>query len=263
MNALWRCHSFSISASSSSNSKPGHARAVRVRALGRVREDAVRVVGGVQRVAVGDVQLGAEVRVELLLVVLDRRQLTVGAGQRGEDRVVGRAGEDLVALRIEQQLGRRVVVLLELEVDRLEQLQHGLGLGLGGRAWAAVGLGRQVGRGTLVVHAPALGEVAVRVDAVVGLAADPVAVVVGHVLAPQPVLGLERVLVAVRVVHADEPQLARVDEPRDLLVGAVVVDEVVERAAARLAREPLARVLHRVVEHGGPRVVARVLRVLA
>ena len=32
-------------------------------------------------------------------------------------------------------------------------------------------------------------------------------------------------------------------------------DEVVERAPAGLAGEPLARVLHRVVEHGGPRVV--------
>ena len=82
------------------------------RALGRVGEDALAVVGRVERVAVGDVELGAEVRVERL----DRRVLVV-AGERGEDRVVGGRRVLLPALRIQDQLGRRVVVLLELEVD--------------------------------------------------------------------------------------------------------------------------------------------------
>ena len=84
---------------------------------------------------------------------------------------------------------------------------------------------------------------------------DAVVVVVAEVLAPQAVAGRERVLVAVRVVDADEPQLARVDERRDLEARArrlaVVVDEVVQRAPAGLAGEPLAGVLHRVVEDGG------------
>jgi hypothetical protein len=88
---------------------------------------------------------------------------------------------------------------------------------------------------------------------------DVVAVVVGHVLAPQPVALGERVLVAVRVRDAHEPELVRVHERRDFLAGrrgsAVVVDEVVERPPAGLARQPLARVLKRVVEHRRPAVV--------
>ncbi len=83
-----------------------------------------------------------------------------------------------------------------------------------------------------------------------------VAVVVGEVLSPQAVAGCERVLVAVGVVDADEPQLGVVDELRRLLARAralaVVTDEVVEGPPAGFSRQPLARVLHRVVEDCGP-----------
>ena len=93
-----------------------------------------------------------------------------------------------------------------------QRLLHRLGLGLGVRAGAAVGLRRGSSEEPSLSQAPVRGVVAVRVDAVAELAEHAVAVVVGHVLAPQAVAGRERVLVAVRVVDAHEPQLARVDE---------------------------------------------------
>ncbi len=89
--------------------------------LGRVGEDVLAVVRGVQRVAVGDVELGAEVRVE----AGDGRVLVV-TGERGEDRVVGGRRVLLPALRIQDQLGRRVVVLLEREVDLVPEADHRL-----------------------------------------------------------------------------------------------------------------------------------------
>jgi hypothetical protein len=64
----------------------------------------VLVVGVVERVAVGDVELGREVPVEPLLVVLDRR-VRVGPGQRLEDGIVRGRAELLEALRRQQQLG--------------------------------------------------------------------------------------------------------------------------------------------------------------
>ena len=188
-------------------------RRIRLGPLGREREDAL-LVGGLERVAVGDVQLGAEVRVEAvgggvplagLLVerLVGDARLDVIAGERGEDAVVGRLRVLLVAERIQQQLRRGVVVLLEREVDPLPELQHRLGLGLRGRAGAAVGLVVRVVRGALVVTTPVDGVVAVRVDAVARLAEHAVAVVVRHVLAPQAVALGERVLVAVRVGDAE------------------------------------------------------------
>ncbi len=155
---------------------------------------------------------------------------------------------------VPQQLRRRVIVLLKHGVDLVEQGVHRSGLGFGGGRRAAVGLGRRIGRGAVVVAAPVGGEVAVEVHAV-ARRDHAVGVVVAQVLAPEAVARRERVLVAVGVVDADEPQLGAVDEARHLEAGtralAVVVDEVVQRAPARLAGQPLAGVLHRVVEHGG------------
>ena len=155
---------------------------------------------------------------------------------------------------IQQQLRRGVVVLLEDRVDLVEQGLHRLRLGLGGGARPAVRLGRRIGRRAVVVAAPVRREVAIGVHAVAGRD-HAVAIVVAQVLAPQAVAGRERVLVAVGVVDADEPQLRAVDEARHLEAGAralaVVVDEVVQRAPARLAGQPLAGVLHRVVEDRG------------
>ena len=259
---MWRRNSAWMSASTSWNSKPGDVRDVRLRALGGVGEDAVGV-GVVGQVAVGDVELGADVGIEAVAVdhpvvggsvvaVGDRRAVVVA--RIGLEELVVRGRRVLLeAVRPQQQLGRGVVVLVEDEVDHAPELLDRLGLGLGVRARPAIGLRQEVVAGALVVVAPVGGVVAVDVDAVDGLAAHAVGVVVVHVLAPQAVAGRERVLVAVRVVDADEPQLARVDElggDRAVRRGlAVVAREVVQRALAGLARQPLARVLHRVVEH--------------
>ncbi len=265
-----------------------HAGDVRLRALGREAERAVDAVGVVERVAVRDVELRRQVRVEPvagdvphLVVLVERlvgdRRLGVVTGERLEDRVVGRRRVLLEAVRPQQQLGRRVVVLLEGEVDPVLQALDRRRLGLGVRARAAIGLGGGVVGRALLVEAPVRREVPVRVDAV-AQRPHAVVVVVAHVLAPQAVAGRERELVAVRVGDADEPQLARVDERRDGLGRdvrdrvavvvdrrarlAVVVDEEVERPPAGLAREPLARVLHGVVEDGRPRAVRGRLGVL-
>ncbi len=156
-------------------------------------------------------------------------------------------------LRIQQQLSGGVVVLLEDRVDLLEEGFHRLRLGLGGGLRAAVGLRARVGGAAVVVTPPVRAEVAVGVDAVVAVD-DVVVVVVGQVLPPEAMAGGERVLVAVGVVHAYEPQLGRVDQLGDLFARAgglaVVVDEVLEGAPAGLAGQPLTRVLHRVVEDG-------------
>ena len=145
----------------------------------------MRVVRVVERVAVGDVELGAEVRVEAVAGDRPTRRSSslktlsaiagvgVVAGERLEDAVVRRRRVLLEALRIQQQLGRGVVVLLEREVDHVPELLHRLGLGLGVRAGAAVGLRRRVVRGALVVAAPVRGVVAVRVDAVAGSPSTP------------------------------------------------------------------------------------------
>jgi hypothetical protein len=69
------------------------------------------------------------------------------------------------------------------------------------------------------------------------------------------------VLVTVRVRHDDEPELARVDEVRDLGVLAVVVDEVVKETAVDLGRDPLARVNGRHVEDVWSRPVWELIRV--
>ena len=146
----------------------------------------------------------------------------------------------LEALRVEQQLGRGVVVLLEDRVDLVEERLHRLGLGLGGRRRAAVGLGRRVAarsprcRGPSSTRSCGSGRRRRRASI------DAVVVVVAQVLAPQAVAGGERVLVAVGVVDADEPQLGGVDELRDLEAGAralaVVVDEVARACAGRSRR---------------------------
>ena len=134
-----------------------------------------------------------------------------------------------------------------------------------------------LGARALVVVAPAGREVAVEVDAV-GRRERPVAVVVAQVLAPEAVLGVEGVVVAVGVGDQDEPQLAGLDErvssldetPCDgLVVGAdgralapVVVQEHAQRAAAGLAGEPFASVLGRRIQDRGPLAVADLRSVL-
>ncbi len=251
--------------------------------LGRERQRAVLRVRGLVRVAVGRVELGGDVRVVRIRragrVAGDRR-VGVGARERAVDRVVLGVGLDLEARAVEQQLGGRVVVDEELEADALEEADGGLRLGLGRRAGAAEGLRRRVGRGALVVKAPVAGVVAVGVDAVARRDL-PVAVVVVQVLAPLAVAGRERVVVAVGVGDRQDPDLARVDEARDLggrhardvvalrvlrrAALAVVVDEEVGQAARLLGGDPLAGVLRGHVQRGGAgavgvRGLARVAR---
>jgi hypothetical protein len=104
-------------------------------------------------------------------------------------------------------------------------------------------------------------EVAVRVDAV-GDRDLVVAVVVAQVLAPQP-LGIERVLVAVRVRHEHEPQLVVLQQaPDPVVVVAPLVDVPEHQPPVDLGRDPLARMLGRAVEHGRPAPVADAARAL-
>ena len=234
--------------------EPGHAGILGGGAFRRERQCLLRVVGPVGEVAIGDVEAGRQLGQESRDGRLERV-----SRERGEDLVVGCRRVLLEPLRVEQQLRRRVVVLLEDRVDLLEEGLHGHGLRLRRRRRSTVGLGSRVRRAALFVEAPVAGEVAVRVDPVAG-SDHAVAVVVAQVLAPQPVAGGERELVAVGVVHAHEPELGRVDETGDLETGAgalpVVAGEVVEGAPAGFAREPLAGVLHGVVEdRGAPRDV--------
>ena len=96
----------------------------------------VGVVGGL---AVGHVEdSAATARVE----ALDGRLVEV-ARHRVVDRVVGGRRGDLPAFRVEEPLAVGVVVDLELEADPVEQALERLGLGLGGRRRAAVGLARR------------------------------------------------------------------------------------------------------------------------
>ncbi len=149
----------------------------------------------------------------------------------------------LPALRPQQQLGHRVVVHQEGEVDPLQEPLHGPRLRLGGGACAPVGgvAGAEVG--TLGVVAPVGVEVAVGVHAVVVGVDDAVLVVVAQVLAPHALVGLERVLVAVGVGHQDEPELAAVHEVGDVGIDAVLIHEVVHQPALDLEADPLAGVL--------------------
>ena len=147
-----------------------------------------------------------------------------------------------------------MVVDEELEADPRHQAVDRPGLGLRGGTGSPVGLTARLGRRALVVVAPLGREVAVEVDAVVG--GDPaVAVVVAQVLAPQPVAGCEREVVAVGVGDRDEPQLGRVDQLGDRRVGAVAVDDVVGEAAHHLRRDPLPGVLGAEVERRRPAAV--------
>ena len=141
-------------------------------------------VGVVGQVAVGDVELGADVGIEAVAgdlplaglgvegLVGDRR-VGVVARVGLEELVVGRRRVLLEAVGPQQQLGRRVVVLVEDEVDHAPELLDRLGLGLGVRAGAAVGLREEVVGGALVVEAPVRGVVAVDVDAVDGSPRTP------------------------------------------------------------------------------------------
>ena len=201
------------------------ARGVRHVELRRPGQGVGGLVEVVVGLAVGRVELGADVRVvgvgRALAVALDRR-VRIGAGQGAVDRVVGRVGLDLEADRVEQQLRGRVVVDVHLEADPVDQLLERLRLRLGAGAGAAVGLAREVARRALVVVVPVRREVAVRVDAVLVGRDLPVVVVVAQVLAPEAVVGRERVVVAVRVGDGEEPQLVGVDDLGDLLLRRAV-----------------------------------------
>jgi hypothetical protein len=86
-----------------------------------------------------------------------------------------------------------------------------------------------------------LRVVPVRVDSV-AVRDDPVPVVVAEVLPPEP-LDVEGVLVSVRVVNEDEPQLGVLQQPLNrLVVGPPLVDVPVEQAPIDLCRDPFTRV---------------------
>ena len=124
--------------------------------------DIVRVVGDL---AVRDVEdVGAQPRLE----VRDRRLVEV-ARHRVVDRVVRGWRSDLPAVGVEQPLTGRVPVDLERKTDAAHQPRDRGGLRFRGRPGTAVGVARRdVGR-ALVVVAPVVGEVPVRVDAVADL----------------------------------------------------------------------------------------------
>ena len=223
--------------------------------LGRPAERVRHRMRVVVRRAVRDVQVGTDARV----VSRDRR-LRVRPGQRDVDRVVRRRRLHLEAPHVEQQRTVGVVRDHEAIVESLQEVLDRHRLGLGRRSRPAVGIARELGGRSLVVVVPLLVVVAIQVDAV----ADrdlAVAVVVAQVLAPKP-LGVERVLIAVRVRHEDEPELARIDEVRHLGVLAVVVDEVMKETAVDLGRDPLARMNGRHVEDVRSRPVCELSRVL-
>ena len=185
--------------------------------LRREADRAELEVGPVDGLAVRDVEVGRLVG----LVGVDGG-VAVGAGQRARERVVvGRAVGDEAERAVEQLRGR-VVVEVRDRLDAAQQPVIGEVLGLGVRVRAAVvGVGGVRAR-ALLVERPLLGEVAVRVDAVGRVAVDPVVVVVAQRLAPQAVgarlaraadldggalAARERVVVAVRVLDGQEPQL--------------------------------------------------------
>ena len=196
-------------------------------------------------VTVGGVQLRRDVG-----VVAGDRRVRVVTGERDADLVVRRRRRHLPAGAVEQELGRGVIVHEELEADPPDERVHRLRLRLGSRSRPAVGLAAGIGRGTLVVVAPLVGQVAVQVDAVTGRD-HTVTIVVPQVLAPQPLVRLKGEVIPVGVRDRDEPQLVAVDQPGDLRVGAVVVDEVMQQAADHLGGDPLTGVLSTEVEHRG------------
>ena len=149
-----------------------------------------------------------------------------------------------------------MVVDLELEADPAHEPVQSLRLGLRRRGGAAVGLVAEHGRRALVVVAPLGLEVAVGVDPIIARGDDAVAVVVAQVLAPQPVTGLEREVVAVGVGHGDEPELGAVHHVGDRRVGAVVVHDVVGQPPVHLGGDPLTGVLGGGVEGGRALTVA-------
>ena len=218
-----------------------------------------------------DVELGRLLR----RVRIDRR-VAVGAAERPRERVVvGRAVGDEAEGGV-QQLRRRVVVEV---VGRLDPLQEAVirgVLGLGVRVRAAVVLGRRRGARALVVERPLLGEVAVGVDAVAGVAVDAVVVVVAQRLAPQAVgvrrargaqrdgrarAAGERVVVAVRVEDGEDPDLGGLEQLRDARV-VLVREEPLRLAARDLGGDPLARVVDGAEEHRRARAVGDVAGVV-
>ena len=153
-----------------------------------------------------------------------------------------------------------MVVDEELESHVGEQAVERLGLRLGVRSRATVGVAGRVRRGALVVIAPLDREVPVQVHAV----ADgdlAVSVVVAHVLAPQPVALGEGEVVPVGVGDREEPQFGGVHQFGDLGVRAVVVQDVVHQPASHLRRDPLPSVLGRGVQHRRPAPVLHVVGV--
>ena len=141
----------------------------------RPRHRPVLVVRVVGRLAVGDV----EVRRPLRDVRVDRR-VAVRARDRLEPGVVVGVDVGDVAERVQQQLRRRVVVDDRLGRDLPQEPVVREVLGLRQRVRAAVGAARSARARTLVVETPRGRVVAVRVDAVLAVAEDPVAVVVAH-----------------------------------------------------------------------------------
>ncbi len=241
--------------------RPAASPGVREVHLGHPGQDPEAAVSMVDGVAVGDVELGGDVG-----VIGERRprrsagdrRLLVSARQRPVDRVVGGLGLDLERRRVEEQLGGRVVVDHQLEAHPPHQPVQGPGLGLGGRLGPAVGLRVEVRGGALLVVVPPGREVAVQIDSIGGgdLA---IVVVVAQVLAPEPVSGRKREVVAVGVGDDDEPQLAAVDEPgqrprtqpphrsavgpQRAAAATVVVDEQMCQPPHHLRRDPLASML--------------------
>ena len=241
--------------------------------LRRPADDAVVVVGVVDRVAVGLVEVRG-----VLGAVREHGLVAVGAGdgveQRGVRRVVvGRVGD-----RGQQELTGGVPVDVGLERDATLEAVDGEVLGLRERVRAAVGAGGEVVAGALFVDA-ALGRVvAVRVHAVLVVAVDAVGVVVAQRLAPEAVVVLcadavvahlvlvaeaagEGEVVAVRVLDRQEPQLARLDEFLDLRV-VLVLGEPHREPPAHLGGDPLARVVDRREQHGVAGAVRDVAGVL-
>ena len=74
---------------------------------------------------------------------------------------------------------------------------------------------------------------------------------------------IERVLVAVRVRHQDEPQLGALQKILDLfVVRAPAVDEMMQQAPVDLGADPLACVLRRRVQHRRTRAIRHLARAL-
>jgi hypothetical protein len=224
----------------------GHALAQ----FGRVRDRPGLLVGVVGRLTVGHVQrVGGLSGVEA-----GDGGVGVGAARRHVDGVVGVKAAGLPALGVQEPLAVGVDVRLEPRLDPVDEALHGLGLRLGRRARAAVRLARGVGRRALVVVTPMGVEVTVRVDTVTHRYLA-VAVVVAHVLAPQPLVVVGE-LVAIGVGDEHEPQLGRPQQTPDLgVVGPPPVEEVVQEPAVDLAADPLPGVLQRRVEDGWARAV--------